>query len=73
MPQITTTNSTHDTAVARAEGIRQAAVRAASNQATATAADIACYRTALASAIANNSSSGTTTFLTALRELGVGS
>jgi hypothetical protein len=73
MPKPQTGNITHDQTVLRAEGIRQAAVAAAAiagSQANARAADIACYQTAVASAKANNC--GITTFLNALRELGVG-
>jgi hypothetical protein len=70
MSHVQTGVTAHDAAVGRAEGIRQAAVAAASTQAAVRSADIACYQTALASARTNNC--GLTTFLTALHELGVG-
>jgi hypothetical protein len=69
MSHVQTGNIVHDAACARAEGIRQAAVVGAT-QAAARSADIACYQAELASARTNNC--GLTTFLTALRELGVG-
>jgi hypothetical protein len=68
MSHVQTGNTTHDATVGRAEGIRQAAVAAATTQATARSADVTCYQAALASARANNC--GLTTFVTALKELG---
>lgn len=62
-------NTTHDTNVAAAELTRQVAVKAASTQAAVNTAEIAFYRTCLASAIANNCQ--TSEFLLALRQLGV--
>lgn len=62
-------NATHRTAVSVAEGMRQVAVSAAgANQAAVIAAEIAFYRTCLASAKAN--SCETATFVTALMALG---
>jgi hypothetical protein len=62
----------HDDVLATAEGVRQAAVGAAgATAAQIKAAEIVFYRAALASATTNTC--GQVAFLTALRELGVGS
>jgi hypothetical protein len=68
MSIIRTENSTHRAACAAAEAVRQATSQ--TTQATAAAADIAFYRTCLASAIVN--SCATAQFETALKELGTG-
>lgn len=65
-----TGNKNHDDAVAKAESIRQAATVPGTSQATVKAADIAHYRTCLASAIANGLNPGA--FMLALRDLGTG-
>jgi hypothetical protein len=70
MSHVQTGVTAHDATCGRAEGIRQATVMAATTQTAARAADILAYQAMLASAKANNC--GPTTFLTALRELGVG-
>jgi hypothetical protein len=62
--------ATHDEEEARVEGVRQSAIRAAGvSQATVKTAEIAYYRAALASAIANGLERGV--FIGALWELGV--
>jgi hypothetical protein len=63
-------NATHDANCLQAEGVRQAAIAVATTQSAAKAADIAAFRTMLASAIANTC--GPTQFINALRELGTG-
>jgi hypothetical protein len=63
-------NSAHRAALLAAEQTRQAAITPGASQATVKAADIAYYRSALASAIANGVSP--IQFTTALRELGTG-
>jgi hypothetical protein len=64
-------NQTHTKNLLAAELTRQVAVAAAAGSASAIkTAEIAYFRTALASAIANNC--GTDQFTCALRELGVG-
>jgi hypothetical protein len=70
MSTIKTSNDTHNTTVNVAEGSRQAAVMAATTQAQAKAADIAFYRVARASALANNC--GVSAFIQALHSLGTG-
>lgn len=61
----------HDDTVNHAESVRQSAVGAAGvSQATARTADIAFYRAAVASAVAQGVSPAQ--FITALRELGTG-
>ena len=69
MSKIQSGNAPHDTACAAAETTRQAAVSGATQSAAKTA-EIAFYRTCLASALANGC--GATTFINALRELGTG-
>jgi hypothetical protein len=63
-------NRTHQANLLASEATRQAAAAAATTQAAMRTADIAHYRTCLASAIANNCS--TNTFVNALKELGTG-
>jgi hypothetical protein len=65
-----TGNLTHDGAVQVAESSRQAVVVKGATQATVVAAEIAFYRAARASAIANKCSPST--FIQALKDLGVG-
>ncbi len=60
----------HAAVVNASEGVRQAAVAAAANQAAARTAEITHYRTCLASALANNCSSDT--FRSALRSMNAG-
>lgn len=68
MSTVQSENKTHNAAVSKAEGVRQTAVAAASSQAAVTAAEIAFYRSALASAQANGCS--TDSFVFALKSLG---
>jgi hypothetical protein len=71
MAQIFSENSTHLANLRAAELTRQIAYAAAGgSQSAITAADIAFYRSARASAIANNC--GVAQFVDALRELGTG-
>ncbi len=70
MSKVDTDNLTHNKTVTISEGLRQAVVAAASTPAAIRTAEITHYRTCLASARANNC--GVTTFMDALRELGVG-
>jgi hypothetical protein len=64
-----TGNKTHDSTVATAESVRQAAVYAAGvSQATANIATIAFYRSAVASGVANSLDVGP--FIFALKNLG---
>ena len=70
MSKIQSGNSTHDAACAAADATRSAALAVATTQSAAKTADIACYRTMLASALAN--SCGPTQFINALKELGTG-
>lgn len=63
-------NATHDTAVAKSESIRQAATVPGTSPTSVRSADIAHYRTCLASALTNGINP--IPFVTALRELGVG-
>jgi ferritin-like metal-binding protein YciE len=64
-------NQTHDDAVAASEGSRQSAVKASgASQATVKAAEIAHYRTLIASAKANGQPYQQ--FVEALMELGTG-
>lgn len=66
-----TGNKNHDDATAKSESVRQAAVVAAGpTQLSVKAADIAHYRSCLASAILNGVNPGI--FMQALRELGTG-
>jgi hypothetical protein len=60
----------HRQTLVQTEGVRQAAVAAASTAATVRDAEIARYRACLASAIANNCS--TEPFVRALQQLGTG-
>jgi len=69
MSKVQNANKTHDDVVTAAEGLRQTTI-VGGTQAQTKAADVAAYRTMLASALANNC--GATTFITALRELGTG-
>lgn len=65
----TFSNPTHDNELARADGVRQSAVRAsAATQAAATAADIVYYQACLASAKAQGLQQ--CEFIKALRDLG---
>jgi hypothetical protein len=70
MPVIHSENPTHRANMFAAEATRQLAMAGATTPAAAKAADITFYRAARASALANNC--GVTTFVNALRELGVG-
>jgi hypothetical protein len=63
-------NVTHDSNVLAAENTRQNAVAAATTQSAAKTADIAFYRTAKASALANGI--GVAQFTFALQQLGTG-
>jgi hypothetical protein len=65
-------NRAHQTAIVAAEQARQAAVVPSASAATVKTAEIAFYRAVLASATANNSSSGVEQAIMALRELGTG-
>ena len=65
------TNFAHEATVALNEGVRQTAVSPTGTQAVARTAEITFNRACLASAIANGCGVGQ--FLSALRELGVGS
>jgi hypothetical protein len=65
-----TGNKTHDASVLTAEVTRQVALKTASTQAAARTADIAYFRSVLASAKANGIQPGQ--FITALQELGTG-
>lgn len=72
MSKVQSQNQTHDGQVSVNEGARQAISNSlTATAATAKAADIAHYRSCLASALTNSCGPGP--FLTALRELGVGS
>jgi len=64
-----TGKAAHDAVVNAAEAVRQTAVVPGASQATVNAAEIAFYRTCLASAKANGV--GTECFTTALKSLGV--
>ena len=63
-------NKTHNAAVANAEGVRQAAVAAASTQAAVTAAEITFYRSVLASCKSNLGGAGQEAAISALKALG---
>jgi hypothetical protein len=70
MAVIYSENATHRAALLAAEQTRQAAITAAAGNATAIKnAELAFYRNALSSALAN--SCGPSQFTTALKELGV--
>jgi hypothetical protein len=69
MSTIASGKSAHDTAVAVAEGVRQAAVVPGATQATVRAAEIAFYKSVLTSALANNNGAGTGAAITALISL----
>jgi hypothetical protein len=65
-------NFTHNAAVTKAEGVRQAAVAAANgNVATIRASEIAFYRSVITSCRVNNNYAGIQPAMQALRELGV--
>jgi hypothetical protein len=64
--------STHDSAIALAEGIRQVACAPGASAATIKSAEITFYRAVVASCRTNNSGSGIEQPLMALREMGVG-
>jgi hypothetical protein len=66
----TIANRAHAAACVASEAVRQVAVAAASTQAAIRAAEIAHYRTCMASAITNKCA--TDVFITALKELGTG-
>ena len=66
-----TSVKSHDDSVAKAEGVRQTAVAAASTQAAVTAAEITFYRSVLNSQRSNLNGAGQEATMQALRALGV--